>query len=82
MRLLWHLCATLAIKGMGIGAKEPFADFVARLEARGVGESLVLLKVQLYDLKKRRVLAVSSCLRKTRPKSLEARHNAPRLMVA
>ena len=49
------LCATLVITGVGKAGTQPFAHLVGRLQPQG-GGGLGLLKLQLRDLKKRRVL--------------------------
>ena len=47
----------MAIKGISKGGKQPLADFVGRFEPEGGLGGLELLKLQLHELKKRRVLS-------------------------
>ena len=73
-------CATLVIQGIGKAGKQPFAHLVGRLQPEE-GGALGLLKLQLQDLKKRRVLSrwehgvSTSCLPLCPPLS-EARERA------
>ena len=52
------LCAALVVKGIGKAGRQPLVDFVGQLHPeRGGGVLAFDLKLQLHDLKKRRVLA-------------------------